>query len=115
MAGKGIAAQRDELVEEQLRGIKEALGELKASVALVSANLDAVRIAELSSIRSNVNDVRIAYQAELAKRDSEIARHDSEIKLLRYQMGRTSAVWSLVSGGVASAIVAAVMALVLRH
>jgi hypothetical protein len=97
MAAKGITAQRDELVEEQLRGIRETLGELKASLSVVSTNLDAVRMAELSGIRA------------------DLAKQDAEIKLLRYQMGRTTAVWSLVSGGVASAIVAAVMTLVLHR
>jgi hypothetical protein len=108
MAAKGVTVQRDELVEEQLRGIREDLGELKSSLQLVSANLDSVRIAELASIRANINDLRIANQAELG-------RHDAELKLLRYQMGRTTAVWSLVSSGVASAVVAAVMALVMRR
>lgn len=108
MAANGVTVQRDELVEEQLRGIREDLGELKSSLQLVSANLDSVRIAELASIRANINDLRIANQAELG-------RHDAEIKLLRYQMGRTTAVWSLVGSGVASAVVAAVMALVMRH
>lgn len=97
MAAKGITAQRDELVEEQLRGIRETLGELKTSLSVVSTNLDAVRMAELSGIRA------------------DLAKQDAEIKLLRYQMGRTTAVWSLVSGGVASAIVAAVMALLLHR
>lgn len=108
MAVKTIAAQRDALIEEQLRNIRDDLGELKTALATVSSNLDAVRIAELASIRANANDLRSGLTSELAK-------HDAEIKLLRYQMGRTSAVWSLVSGGVASAIVAAVMALLLRH
>lgn len=97
MAAKGIAAQRDELVTEQLRAIRETLGELKADLATVSNTLDSVRIAELAGLRA------------------EIAAHDADLKLLRYQMGRTTAVWSLVSGGVASAIVAAVMALVLHR
>jgi hypothetical protein len=97
VAPKGIVAERDALVEEQLRGIRETLGELKASLATVSINLDGVRIAELAEVRG------------------ELAKHDAELKLLRYQMGRTSAVWSLISGAVASAIVAAVMALLLKH
>lgn len=108
MAPKGIAAQRDELVEEQLRHIRDSLGELKASLIVVSTNLDAVRIAELAAIRANVNDLRTALTSDLAK-------HDAELKLLRYQMGRTSAMWSLVSSGVASAIVAAVMALIMHR
>lgn len=97
MAAKGITAQRDELVEEQLRGIRETLVDLKASLAVVSNNLDAVRMADLSGVRG------------------DLAKHDAELKLLRYQMGRTTAVWSLVSSGIASAIVAAVMALVLHR
>lgn len=97
MAAKGITAQRDELVTEQLRAIRETLGELKADLATVSTTLDSVRIAELASLRA------------------QIAAHDADLQLLRYQMGRTTAVWSLVSGGVASAIVAAVMALVMRR
>lgn len=108
MAAKGLVAERDELVKEQLKSIKEDLVELKAALAQVSTNLDAVRIAELASIRANANDLR-------SNLTSELAKHDAELKLLRYQMGRTTAVWSLVSGGVSSAIVAAVMALVLRH
>lgn len=108
MAPKTIAAQRDALIEEQLRNIRDDLAELKTALATVSSNLDAVRIAELASIRANANDLRSGLTSELAK-------HDAEIKLLRYQMGRTSALWSLVSGGVASAIVAAIMALIMHH
>lgn len=108
MAPSGLTAQRDALIEEQLRNIRDSLGELKASVATVSVNLDAVRIAELSSIRANANDLRSALTSELAK-------HDAELKLLRYQMGRTSAMWGLISSGVTAAIVAGVMALLMKH
>lgn len=108
MAPKGISAQRDELIEVELRQIRDRLDELKSSLSTVSTNLDGVRIAELASIRANVNDLRTALTNELAK-------HEAELKLLRYQMGRTSAVWSLVSGGVGSALVAALMALLLHH
>lgn len=97
MAPKGLTAQRDELVEEQLRGIRETLAELKKALAVVSELLDAVRVAELTVVRS------------------VLAKHDAELILLRYQMGRTTAMWALVSSGVSSAIVAAVMALVMRH
>ncbi len=93
---KSIITERDALVEEQLRGIRETLVRLETTLTVVSLNLDSVRIAELASVRA------------------EIAKHDAELKLLRYQMGRTTAVWSLISGGVASAIVASVMAFVLR-
>lgn len=105
---KDVSSARDALIAEQLRNIRDDLSELKAALSTVSTNLDSVRIAELASIRANANDLRTGLTSELAK-------HDAELKLLRYQMGRTSAVWSLVSGGVASAIVAAIMALIMRH
>lgn len=107
MAGEALTAQRDKLVQEQLRGIREDLGDLKSSVAILAANLDAVRTAELQAIRTNVTDLRLANQSELAKQDAEI-------KLLRYQMGRTAAWWALVSGAVMTAIVGAIMALVMQ-
>lgn len=126
MAAKGLTAQRDELVEEQLRGIRETLSELKTSLATVVSNLDSVRIAELSAIRTSLSDVAVRLTAQLATELSAIrinfsnnadrlAAQDSEIKLLRYQMGRTTAVWSLVSSGVMSTIVAAVMAVVMHR
>lgn len=101
-------ANRDELVEEQLRGIKEDLGDLKSSLLIVSNNLDAVRISEMAALRANLSDLRSAMAAELAT-------HAAELKLLRYQMGRTSAAWGLISSVVASTLVAGVMALLMQH
>lgn len=97
MADGGIRAQSDKLVQEQLKSINEKLGELRAGVVEMRSHLDVVRMSEVSSIRG------------------ELAKHEAELKLLRYQMGRTSGLWSLIGGGVASAIVAAVMAILLRH
>lgn len=108
MAARQTDDVRDGIVKEQLQSIRDTLDELKSSLAIVSVNLDSVRIAELAAIRANVSDLRVGLTSELAK-------HDAELKLLRYQMGRTSAVWALVSGVVTSTIVAAIMAMILRH
>lgn len=103
-----IEDERNALVLRELEHIHDTIARLESVIATLSANLDAVRVAELAAIRANLADIA-------ARLTAQLAGQDSEIKLLRYQMGRTTAVWSLVSSGVASAIVAGVMALVMRH
>lgn len=119
MAGKTIATQRDELVEEQLRAIRETLSDLKTSLAVVASNLDGVRNAELNGIRATA-------ASELAKRDLESAKREAErdrelgglaskLLLVQDEVKRSARNWSLISGAVTMAIVGAVMALVLHH
>lgn len=100
--------ERNELLLRELEHIRETITRLETAVIAQASNLDTVRIAELSAIRANLNDVS-------EKLTARISGQDAELKLLRYQQGRTAATWSLVSSGVASAIVAAVMALLLHR
>lgn len=100
--------ERNDLVLRELEHIRETTNRLEAMIATHGAFLDRVRVTELASIRANLSDAT----SQLTNR---IALAESDLKLLRYQMSRTTAAWSLISGGVASAIVAAVMALLLRH
>lgn len=100
--------ERDQALEGALGGLavelvhlKERLGELRLNVEGFNVQLGLLRTTELHTLESGLR--------------LELGQQAAEIKLLRYQMGRTTAVWSLISGGVSSAIVAAVMALLLRH
>jgi hypothetical protein len=107
-ARQPIDDERNALVLLELQHIRGTVARLESVIAMLSANLDAVRVADLSGIRNNI-------ATEVARLTAQLAAGDAEIKLLRYQIGRTTAIWSLISGGVASAIVAAVMALVMHR
>lgn len=45
----------------------------------------------------------------------QLVTQEGDLKMLRYQMGRTTAIWSLISGAVASTIVGAILALIMKH
>lgn len=100
--------ERNELVLRELEHIRDTITRLESAIITQGANLDTVRVAELAAIRANLSDVT-------AQLTSKITAQDAEVRLLRYQIGRTTATWSLISGGVASAIVAAVMTALLHH
>lgn len=102
-----IEDERNALVLQELEHIQETIARLEQLIATLSANLDAVRMAELASIRANLADTATRLTAELA-------RQESELKLLRYQMGRTNAVWGLIVTPITAAIVAGVMQLLMR-
>lgn len=94
---KSISEQRDDLIAEQLRGIKEALGRLEGSLAVVTSNLDAVRITELTELRAKISAV------------------DTAVQILSYQAKRSGAFAGAWISAVISLLVAAGGALLLRH
>lgn len=97
MAGKGTTAQRDELIEVELRNIREMMGEIKMAVTALTADLGTVRLAELTAIREKISAI------------------EGDMKVLTYQ-SRKSGAWSgLFAGAGVSAIVAALAALLLKH
>lgn len=100
--------ERNELVLKELEHIRETTNRLEGMITTFGAQLDRVRVVDLATIRTNLTDIT-------AQLTGKLAAAESDLKLLRYQMGRTTAAWSLVSSGVASAVVAAVMAILLRH
>lgn len=106
-------AATDALVEEQLRNIRDDLLEVKQALGNVNATLDGVRVSELAAIRANVHDLRIAHTLELGRRDTEIAKLQGELGLVRDQVGRTAAKWGAISSIVSAAIVGAVLKLVM--
>lgn len=107
-AKRPIDDERNELVLKELEHIHGTIARLESTIATLSANLDAVRVAELAAIRTNLSDLA-------ARLTADIARQDSELKLLRYQQGRSNAMWGLIITPVTAALVAAAMALLLRH
>lgn len=107
-ARRPIDDERNELVLKELEHIHATISRLEGTITTLSANLDAVRVAELSAIRSNLSDIA-------ARLTAELARQDSEVKLLRYQMGRSNAMWGLIITPITAAIVAGAMALIMRH
>lgn len=107
MPSKPRAEERNEIIHSELVHLKEGQERIEAVLATLSATVDSVRVAELAAIRSNQNDLRAAHAAKLAE-------HESELKLLRYQMGRSTLVWGVISGAVSSGVIAAVLRLVLR-
>lgn len=105
---ESVAARHDKLIEEQLRGIKEGQTRLEAAVIGLTGKIDEVRTAELDKIKGQANTVEASLRAELAKQAADL-------QLLRYQMGRTAAVWSMITGLVVTAIGGGLMALLMRH
>lgn len=92
MPPRSATAERDELVQEQLRGIVETLGRLERHLATVTADLGTVRLGEMAAIT--------ARQAKL----------EGESLLLRYQVGRSSATWSMIVTPIFAAAVSAATA-----
>jgi polyhydroxyalkanoate synthesis regulator phasin len=97
VAAKSVTAERDELVQEQLRGITSTLDRLERHLATVTSDLGAVRLGEMSEITARM------------------AKLEGDVQLLRYQMGRSGAMWGLIVTPIAAAIVSGVMALLLHH
>lgn len=97
MAGKGIAAQRDEVILVELTSIKASIAELKVSVGGIGDDLDKVRISELAAIRD------------------KIAALDATVQVLQYQAKRSGAFAGAWISAVISVLVAAGAALLLKH
>lgn len=96
MAGKGLAAERNELIEAELRGIRETLGRLEQSLTQVAGDLGTVRLEELRAIRS------------------ELAETKSDLKVLQYQAKRSGAAAGAWISAVISVVVGAGAALLLH-
>jgi tetrahydromethanopterin S-methyltransferase subunit B len=106
--GKSIAEQRDDLIAEQLRSIKEVLNRLEGALAVVTGNLDAVRITELNDLRAKISAIESALQAK-------ISAVDTTVQILSYQAKRSGAFAGAWISAVISLVVAAGGALLLRH
>ena len=103
-----IDDERNALVLKELEHIHATIARLEGAMGILSTNLDAVRTAELKSIRESLTD-------STARITAEQARQESDLKLLRYQMGRSNAMWGLIITPVTAAVVAGAMALLMRH
>lgn len=119
MAGKGVAAQRDEVILVELVGIKQSIIELKTAVGGISEDLGTVRISELTAIRSNLSDLAGELRSKVAQLDAalreRIATIDTNVQVLNYQAKRSGAFAGAWISAVISVLVAAGAALLLRH
>src|SRR5689334_6873941 len=103
-----VRSELDALIKVQLDSITGTLKRLENAIADLNDKVDSVRVAELSAIRANLADTA-------AKLTAAQAAQEAEIKLLRYQMGRSNAMWGLIITPITSAIVAALMAIMMRR
>ncbi len=119
MAGRGIVAQRDEVILIQLGRIQTDITDLKAAVGSLTDDLGTVRIAELAAIRQNLVDVASELRAKVAALETalrdRIATVDTTVQVLQYQAKRSGAFAGAWISAVISVLVAAGAALVLRH
>lgn len=97
MAAKGTTAQRDELIEVELRNIREMISDVKTAVTALTADLGTVRLADLTAIRE------------------KIASIEGDMKVLTFQSRKSGAWGGLLAGASVSAVVAALAALLLKH
>ncbi len=108
MAGRGLAAERNELIEAELRGIRETLGRLEKSLAQVSGDLGTVRIGEMSVIRAKLAELELAMQQRIAAMDAQLA-------VLQYQSKRSGAAAGAWISAVISVAVGAGAALLMHR
>lgn len=118
-AGKGVTAERDAAVLAVLEGIKAQVARIETTLATVSLDLANVRIADLSAIRANLNDVASELRDKVTKLEASLRERifqvDSNVQILTYQAKRSGAFAGAWISAAISVLVGALSALLIRR